>query len=255
MKTLSIDLNCDLGEGCGNDADLMQFISSANIACGYHAGDTPTMQRTIELALEHGVAIGAHPGYADRKNFGRVEMHLSPTEIYRLVTDQISALKLVATGFGRSLDHVKPHGALYNQAAKDAEIATAIAEAVRDADPQLVLFGLAGSKYLDVARATGLCVASEVFADRTYMPDGSLTPRTEVGALIEDARVAVDQALQMVKIGSVTARDGASVPIRAETICLHGDGPHAVEFAQAITTGLRKNGINIASIKNEHNGK
>ena len=245
---MKIDLNCDMGEGCGNDAALMDHISSTNIACGFHAGDAETMKRTVEIAIEKGVAIGAHPGYRDRENFGRTAMQLSAAEVVEIVTEQIAALSEIATAAGGRLDHVKPHGALYNQAARDSELAAAIAEAVIAFDRNLVLYGLSGGDSIREAASRGLRTASEVFADRTYQSDGSLTPRSEPNALINDAEQAVAQVLQMVNAGTVTATDGTTTPIVADTICIHGDGAHALEFAKTINHALRENGIDIGPI-------
>lgn len=237
-----------MGEGCGNDAELMKYISSANIACGFHAGDAETMKRTVDLAIENNVAIGAHPGYRDRENFGRTNMQLPAKEVYEIITEQIAALNDVAKSCGTLLTHVKPHGALYNQAARDAELAAAIADAVYHFDPMLVLFGLSGSNYITIAENRGLRVASEVFADRTYQDDGSLTPRTQSNALIDAVAIAADQARQMIQTGTVTSVTGKSLPIRAETICIHGDGEHALEFAIAIRERLTNSGVEIRSI-------
>ncbi|MEP7148570.1 MAG: 5-oxoprolinase subunit PxpA [Acidobacteriota bacterium] len=231
---LSIDLNCDMGEGCGNDAELMKYISSANIACGFHAGDSSTMSHTVELALEHSVAIGAHPGFRDLENFGRNAMSLPPNEVFAIVVEQVQTLKRVCETHGALLHHVKPHGALYNQAAKDDQLATAIADAIVSVDRSLVLYGLSGSFLISAAEAAGLKTASEVFADRTYQSDGSLTPRTELNALITEVETAIAQALQMIRSRIVTSTTGESVSIRADTLCVHGDGAHAVEFARAI---------------------
>ena len=239
----AIDLNCDLGEGAGHDAELMPLISSANIACGAHAGDVTTMRATVALAQQHGVTIGAHPGFADRENFGRREMNLSPGELTKLVTDQIAQLAELA-----HVRHVKPHGALYNLAARDAGVAKTIASAVRSFDSSLVLCGLAGSELVRAGRAGGLRVAEEVFADRTYQRDGSLTPRSRLDAMIEDVDTAVRQVLRMVSEGIVLAMDGTEVSIVADTICLHGDGPHAVEFARRLNAELRKAGIEIKGL-------
>ena len=236
-----------MGEGCGNDAELMDYVSSANIACGFHAGDPATMKRTVETALEKGVAIGAHPGYPDRENFGRLAMDLSPKHIHEIVTEQIAALNEIVAERGGKLSHVKPHGALYNQAARDTELAAAIAEAVFHFNPMLVLFGLAGSTSISEAEKCGLRTASEVFADRTYQPDGSLTPRTEPDALINESQIAIDQVLQMVMQQAVTAVNGQSIPIKADTICIHGDGPSALEFARLIQANLVAGGIHIAA--------
>jgi UPF0271 protein len=234
----TVDLNCDMGEGCGNDAELMKYITSTNIACGYHAGDKETMKTTVELALPNNVAIGAHPGYMDRENFGRTSMSLSPAEVADLVTDQIAALDEICSQAGARLHHVKPHGALYNQAARDRELAAAIAEAVLKFNPDLILYGLSGSLSIIEAEAAGLGAASEVFADRTYRADGTLTPRSEPNALIDDVGKAVTQVSRMVNEGTVTATTGETIPIRAETICIHGDGQHALEFARAIHMAL-----------------
>lgn len=233
-----VDLNCDLGEGAGHDAELMPLITSANIACGAHAGDADTMRETVALAQWCGVAVGAHPGFADRENFGRRELALPADELAQLVTRQISALR----EFG-PVRHVKPHGALYNLAARDAAVATAIARAVATVDRGLVLYALAGSELVRAGRAAGLTVAEEVFADRTYRRDGSLTPRSEGGALIESEDAAVAQVLRMVSEGVVRATDGTDVAIRADTICLHGDGAHAVDFARRLNAELSRAGI------------
>lgn len=248
MDELKIDLNCDMGEGCGSDAELMPFISSANIACGYHAGDADTMKHTVDLALEHGVAIGAHPGYADRENFGRTNMNLPIAEVHKLVTDQIADLNEIVVSCGGRLSHVKPHGALYNQAAGDTRLATAIAEAVRDFDDSLILYGLANSLSISTAMSLGLKTANEVFADRTYQSDGSLTPRGEPNALIADEATAVEQVLDMIKYGRVRSAEAIMIPIVADTVCIHGDGEHAVDFARAINSELRRNGVTILAI-------
>jgi Uncharacterized proteins, homologs of lactam utilization protein B len=246
--TLRIDLNCDLGEGCGNDAELMNFISSANIACGGHAGDIDTMRRTVELAVRNNVAIGAHPGHKDRANFGRVSQELGRVEIIDLVANQIGSLQNVCDEFDTSLAHVKPHGALYNQSAKNTEIAAAIAEAVKTVDPKLILFGLASSYSISEAQRIGLRTASEVFADRTYQNDGSLTPRIEPNALITDTNMSIEHVLNMVNYGRVRSVDAVMVPVIAETVCIHGDGENAVEFANTINEVLVKNGIEICPI-------
>ena len=235
---MTVDLNCDLGEGAGHDAELMPLVTSANIACGAHAGDAATMRATVELALSHGVAIGAHPGFADRENFGRRELAVSPQEVRALVAEQVEALRGMA-----AVRHVKPHGALYNLAARDAGIAEAVADAVAACDAGLVLFGLAGSALIRAGEARGLRVASEVFADRTYQADGSLTSRARPDAWIADEAVAVAQVRRMVREGRVRATDGTDVAIRADTICLHGDGAHAVAFAHRLTRELRAAGM------------
>lgn len=242
---MQIDLNADLGEGCGNDEALLALISSANIACGWHAGDAATMVQTVKWALAHGVAIGAHPSYPDRENFGRTEMQRDPEHVYADVLYQIGALDAIVRAQGGMLHHVKPHGALYNQAVRDPALARAIVRAVRDFDPDLVFFGLAGSQMIDVAKEAGLRVKQEVFADRGYNPDGTLVKRGTPGALHEDEEVALDQALTMVREQRVRAIDGTWVPIHAETVCLHGDGAHALAFARRIRERLGAEGIAI----------
>jgi len=245
---MKVDLNCDMGEGCAHDAELLDLVSSANIACGYHAGDAETMRRTAEMAVEKNVTIGAHPGYNDRANFGRTEMSLSPKDVFALVGEQLSLMNNAAVTAGGRLAHVKPHGALYNQAAREKELAAAIAEAVAAFDQELVLFGLSGTVCITEAERCGLTAASEVFADRTYRNDGSLTPRTQPDALINKDEQAVAQALQMVCDAAVTTTDGTVIPVRADTICLHGDGEHAVRFARSIRSALEKKGVTIAPI-------
>lgn len=235
---MTIDLNCDLGEGAGHEAELMPLITSANIACGAHAGDAETMRATVALANQHGVAIGAHPGFEDRENFGRRELPVTPAEVRRLVATQIDALRALG-----KVRHVKAHGALYNLAARDAALAAAVAEAVWEADRELVLFALAGSELVRAGRARGLRVANEVFADRTYQRDGSLTPRARADALIAEEDAAVAQVLRLAREGVVRATDGTEVQLAADTVCLHGDGAHAVAFARRLNRELRAVGI------------
>jgi len=236
---LTVDLNCDLGEGVGPDAALMPLITSANIACGAHAGDVATMRATVRLALGHGVRIGAHPGFADREHFGRVERPVTPAEVTELVRTQVAALRGVAALEGAAVGHVKLHGALYNQTARDPALAAAVIAAIGGLSPQPVLVALAGSGLERLARTTaGLRVVAEVFADRTYQSDGTLTPRSRPDALIEDPARAVDQVLRMVREGRVRATGGVDIAIRADTICLHGDGAHAVEFAERLRKEL-----------------
>jgi len=229
-----------MGEGIGNDEAIMPFISSANIACGFHAGDDVTMNKTILLAKKYGVAVGAHPSFFDRENFGRTEMKVSLKEIYDLVQKQIKLIKSIAAKHDVKLQHVKPHGALYNMSAKDVTIAHTIALAVKDYDTNLILFGLSGSHSVNEALRLGVKTKSEVFADRTYRDDGSLSPRSQPNALINDVKKAVEQTLQMIHKKDVTTISGKRIPVVAETICIHGDGEHAVEFAKAITEALRK---------------
>lgn len=243
-----IDLNCDLGEGAGNDEALMPLITSANIACGAHAGDERTMRATVRLATRHGVAIGAHPGFADREQFGRRELALAPAEIVTLVRGQVETLRKIAVEEGAVVSHVKPHGALYNLSAREPVVAAAIAEAVAAVDPSLVLYGLAGSVSLEVGQARGLRVAAEVFADRTYQADGSLTPRGRADALIEDPAAAIRQVLRLIHERTVRATDGTDVAIAADTICLHGDGAAAVEFARGLREALGRVGVHLRSI-------
>jgi len=244
----SIDLNCDVGEGMTTDAAIMPYISSANIACGYHAGDAETMQQTIDLCLQHGVAIGAHPGYADKPNFGRVAIELNDEDLYDLMVNQIMALHLQCDKAGTFLHHVKPHGALYNSAAANAHIAAVIAQAIKDMNPKLIVYGLSGSHLISEAKKQGLKVANEVFADRTYQNDGTLTPRTNSNALITSTEESLLQVMQMIHQKTITSTSGKMIPIEAETLCLHGDGLYAVDFAKTIHRHLTQEKISIASI-------
>lgn len=246
----TIDLNCDMGEAFGNypmpnDEKLMDYISSASIACGFHAGDPVVMQNTVALAIKKGVAIGAHPGLPDLQGFGRREMQVSAKEVYQMVLYQTGALYAFVKAAGGKLNHVKAHGALYNQAARDPLLARAIVDAVHDFDPGLVLFALANSEMVAAAKQIGLAYASEVFADRTYQDDGSLTPRSKPNALIEDEEQSLRQALMMVNKQEVMTINQKSISLRADTLCLHGDGAHAVGFAKTIRENLLKEGIGI----------
>lgn len=245
---MQIDLNCDVGEGCANDAELLDLVSSANIACGAHAGSAEIMKRTVDLALERGVSVGAHPGYRDRDNFGRIPQDLSSDEIIELVTDQVAGLSEIMSSAGGRLSHVKPHGALYNQAAADPAIADAVAAAVAQFDQELVLFGLSGSASIAAAKGRGLRTASEVFADRTYQSDGSLTPRSAGNAPIDSTDTSINQVLDMIKYGRVRSVDAIMVAIKAETVCIHGDGENAVEFARAIRSALAENNVIVRAI-------
>ncbi len=229
-----IDINCDMSEGCGNDAELMNCVSSINIACGFHAGNATIMRKTVELAVNKGVKIGSHPSFSDLANFGRSEMDVSAQEVFDIVLYQISALKGICEAFGAKLKHVKPHGALYNQAAKDKNLAEAIAKSVKKLDANLILYGLSGSCLISEAEKIGLQTKSEVFADRTYRTDGSLTPRNMPNALIRNVEEAIKQVLQMLETQTVTATTGEIINLKAETICIHGDGENAVGFAKAI---------------------
>lgn len=251
MKTL--DLNCDMGEGLGawtmgDDAALLDHVTSANIACGFHAGDPGTIHRTVKLALDKGVAVGAHPSLPDLQGFGRRRMNVSAAETYDMVLYQIGALAGFATACGGKLAHVKPHGALYNMAANDWELAQAIAQAVKDFDPRLVLFGLAGSELVRAGGQAGLKTANEVFADRTYQADGSLTPRTQPDAMIHDAETAIAQVTRMLREGRVRSQQGSDVPVQADTLCIHGDEPNAVEFAKRIRQALDADGVRVAPV-------
>ena len=249
----TVDLNCDMGESfgpytMGRDAEILDFVSSANIACGFHAGDPSTMRQTVKLALEKNVGIGVHPGVQDLVGFGRREIQLSPQEAYDLVIYQIGALNAFVTAEGGTLQHVKPHGALYNMAAKTAALSEAIAEAVYKVDSELILFGLAGGELVKAGEKIGLRTASEVFSDRTYQNDGTLTSRREAGALITDPKTAADHVIRMVKEGKVRSVQGEDVPIKAHTICIHGDGTTALEFARHIPEALANAGIDVKAI-------
>lgn len=246
---ITCDLNCDLGEGIGNDAAIIPYITSANIACGYHAGDETTMRETVMLAKKSGVAIGAHPSFLDRENFGRTEMKgIRPQQVYDLAIAQLKILHQIVLQCGAQLQHIKPHGALYNMAARDCVLAKAIAQALYDFDKSLVLFGLSGSHLISEAKSLGIKTASEVFADRTYQDDGSLTPRNQPNALIEVEEQSIKQVLQMIRTGKVTSTSGKEISITAETICLHGDGKNAVPFAKAIHNKLRSENIEIRAV-------
>lgn len=240
---LSIDLNGDMGEGMENDSAIMPFISSVNIACGYHAGDETIMRRTVELALTHRVAIGAHPSYPDREHFGRVD-RLDPgtppfpvigmADLPEILTDQLARLVRICHASGGRLHHVKLHGALYNRAARDQAVSAILCETLRGFDPSLIIYGLSGSSMGEEAARRGLRFVHEAFADRGYDEDGSLTPRGRPNALIEDPASAASRALTMIRDGRVATTDGKIIPLRAETICIHGDGAHAVEMIRAI---------------------
>ena len=250
----AVDLNCDMGESfgaymVGNDEAILETITSANIACGFHAGDPTTMRRAVRMALERNVGIGVHPGLQDLVGFGRREMSISSEEAFDLVVYQIGALSGFVKAEGGRLQHVKPHGALYNMAAVNLGLSEAIAEAVYKVDPELILFGLAGSELVNAGERIGLKVAHEVFADRTYQADGTLTSRREPNALITNHEVAIQQIVRMVKEGKVRAIDGTDVGIQADTICIHGDGKTAVEFARVIPGALEREGIKVRKIR------
>lgn len=243
----TVDLNSDLGEGFDTDEGIMPFISSANIACGYHAGDEKSIRKTIALAAAHHVSIGAHPSFDDRKNFGRVEMDLGEDEIYDLVTKQILIIRRIAEEEGSTLHHVKPHGALYNMASTNAVIARAVVRAVIDIDENLVVYGLSGSKLISEANAFGLRALNEVFADRNYNDDGSLVSRKDENALVTNSNQMVQQVLQMVRNGMVTTVSGLQIPILAETICIHSDSPNAIEMSKRLNETLKSEDIGIRS--------
>ena len=232
-----VDLNCDLGESfgryrLGEQAEILKYVTSANVACGFHAGDPTVMRETVELAIANGVQIGAHPGLPDLNGFGRREMNITPQEAYDMVVYQIGALQGFLTTKDVTMQHVKPHGALYNMASVNRPIADAIAKAVYDVSPQLILFGLASSELTAAGEAIGLQTVHEVFADRTYQADGTLTSRKLENALITDETDAIAQIVKMVKEGTVTSIQGTEVTLKAESICIHGDGAHAVKFAK-----------------------
>ena len=243
-----IDINCDMGEGMPTDAFIMPNISSANIACGYHAGNAETIKRTIELCLQNNVATGAHPSFLDKENFGRKEQYWDDEMLYSLISEQLYIFEKIAFPMGGVMHHVKPHGALYNMAAKDKWLSRIMVKAIKDFDENLLVYGLSGSHIISEAEAIGLKAVNEAFADRTYQNDGSLTPRSQPGALITDDEMAVQQVLQMLQQKTVTTQSGTALPIKAETICIHGDGPNAVTFAQHIYPQLKAHHIAIETI-------
>jgi len=251
--TLRVDLNCDIGESfgayhIGADEAVFPHITSANVACGFHGGDPTVMRVTVSRAKEGNVAVGAHPGFPDLIGFGRRNMDVSPSDVYDLMVYQIGALQGVARAAGVELQHVKAHGALYNMAAVKVELAAAIARAVRDVDRGLVLFGLPGSFLISEGDAAGLVTACEAFADRNYMSDGSLVSRRRPDAHVHDANEAVSRAIRMVREGKVRSVDGDDVSIRADTICIHGDGPHAAEFARSLRSAFARESIAVRAL-------
>ena len=250
---MRIDLNADVGESfgaytIGADAELIPTITSANVACGFHGGDAAVMRRTVCLARDSGVSVGAHPGFQDLAGFGRREMRVTPQEAEDLVLYQIGALHGIARSEGVSLRHVKPHGALYNMAVHDAALADAVARAIRAFDPALILFALPASELMRAGEKCGLVVAAEGFADRSYEADGSLTPRSRQGAVIHDSASVVARAVRMATEGRVIAADGSEIPMRVQTICTHGDTPGAQELARAIRAGLERAGVAVAPV-------
>lgn len=249
-----IDLNCDLGESYGSfqvgaDEQVIALVSSVNIACGWHAGDPMTIEKTVGLAKRHGVGLGAHPGLPDLMGFGRRHLHISPEEACAYVRYQLGAVSAFAQAACIPIQHLKPHGALYNMAAVDYPLAAGICRAVASFDPDLILLALSGSEMVRAAKAHGLRVASEVFADRAYQSDGTLAPRSMPGSVIEDEEAAVRRALQMAAEGTVESITGEVIPIRADSICIHGDSPHALRLARRIRSALAGHGIRVSSLR------
>lgn len=250
---MTIDLNCDLGESfgayrIGNDEAIMSYISSANIACGFHAGDPRTIEKTITLALKNGVAIGAHPGYPDLEGFGRRSMNLSTPEIRSSILYQVGAIKSMAETLGGNLQHVKPHGALYNSASVDFEMAKVIAQTIKDIDKSLILVGLSGSALIKAAKEIGLQYASEVFADRAYNDNGTLVSRNIAGAVLHDTNAVIDRTIRMINEGFVESISGKMIAIQVDTICVHGDNEKALEFVKNLTSSFKEVSIELKSI-------
>ncbi len=248
-----VDLNSDLGESFGNytlgmDEEILQYVSSANVACGWHAGDPLVMEKTVALAKRCGTAVGAHPGFPDLMGFGRRNMVITPDEAKAYVRYQLGALYAFAESQGVSIQHVKPHGALYNMAAVDEKLARAMCEAVYEFDPEIIFMGLAGSKMIEMAEAVGLRAASEVFADRAYNDDGTLVSRKLPGAVIKDKDLAIRRVVRMVKEGKVESVNGTDIAIRADSICVHGDNPKALEFVKNIRETLIAEGVEIKNL-------
>jgi UPF0271 protein len=252
-----VDLNCDMGESfgvyrIGADEEVFPHITSASVACGFHGGDPSVMRRTVESARRYGVAVGAHPSLPDLVGFGRRVMDVTPEEVYDLVVYQVGALLGFAAAAGVPLQHVKPHGALYNMAASRAELAAAIARAVRDVDRDLALFALAGSQLVQAGEAEGLKTVNEAFADRNYLRDGSLVSRRRADAQVTNVEEAARRAVRMVREGTVPSVDGEAVTVRADTICIHGDGPHAAEFARRLRVSFDAAGITVRAVGRKH---
>lgn len=249
MTEKTIDLNVDIGEGFGHDSELLDYATSVNVACGWHAGDPLTMRRVTTEAIRRGVQIGAHPSFPDRENFGRAAMTLPPDEVYAGVQYQVGALAAVVAGLSGRVTHVKPHGALYNQAEEDDHLARAIVHAVRDMDPDLAIFGLAGGQLVRIAREEGLVAIEEGFVDRAYTPAGKLVSRSQPNALVAHDGEAREQAISMARDGRVRASDGSWVAIGPQTLCLHGDGSHAVNFASQVRAALKSAGVAVLPVK------
>ena len=249
-----VDLNCDLGESfgnykCGMDEEVIPFISSANVACGFHASDPLVMMKTVALAKKNHVAVGAHPGYPDLVGFGRRNLAASPAEVKAMVQYQVGALQAIARAQGVQVCHVKPHGAMYNMAGKDEKLAEAICEAIYEVDPSLILLGLSGSEMLKAAERIGLRAAKEVFADRAYEEDGSLVARSKPGAMITDEDEAIQRVVRMIKEGKVTTISGKDIEVQADSICVHGDGEKALAFVEKIRKALVREGVQIKALK------
>lgn len=252
---LRVDLNSDLGESFGNykiglDEKVIKYVSSVNIACGWHAGDPEVMEKTIKMAGENGVAIGAHPGFPDLIGFGRRNLSVSPSEMKAYVKYQLGALMAFTKAKGEKIQHVKPHGAMYNMAAKDLQLSKAVAEAIYEVDKDIILLGLANSELIRAGEYVGLKVANEVFADRAYNADGTLVARSKEGSVIHDANIAISRVIRMIKEGKVKAITGEDVNINAQSICVHGDNPEAVEFVKKIKARLQEEGIEVTAICN-----
>jgi len=250
---MRIDLNSDLGESIGNkivgnDAEIMKYITSANIACGFHAGDPLIMAKTVQLALENNVAIGAHPAYPDLEGFGRRSIKMNDDELFAIILYQVGALKSITNAFGGKVNHVKPHGALYNDIAKNYQKAKLVSEAIYKIDPKLIFVGLANSQMLIAAKETGLRIASEVFADRAYLDDGTLVPRTQEGAVIHDTTKCINQINQILTENSVQTISGKTIPMQADTICVHGDNADALDFVKALNAFFLQKGIKLKSL-------
>jgi 5-oxoprolinase (ATP-hydrolysing) subunit A len=244
---LSVDINADLGEGAGQDAELFKLISSANIATGFHAGDSDTMHAAVSAAKEHGVAVGAHPSFFDRENFGRKELQVDNQEVFEAVAYQLGVFQAIASALSVRPNHVKPHGALYNMAVRDKELADAITRAIESVDPNLILFAPDKSELARAGEAHGLQIAREIFADRNYLSDGWLVPRTRRDALLRDPKEAAERVLRMLREGKVRSVEGRDVDVRGETICVHGDTPGAVEFARELRSQLEREGVRISA--------
>ena len=244
---LSVDLNADLGEGSGHDAELFELISSANIATGFHAGDSDTMHAAISAAMQHGVAVGAHPSFFDRENFGRKELKVPNEEVFDAVAYQLGIFQAIASALGVRPNHVKPHGALYNMAVRDEKLADAIARGIESVDPKLILFAPDNTELAHAGETHGVQIAREIFADRNYLNDGWLVPRTRPDALLRDPKEAAERVLRMLREGKVRSVEGRDVDVRGETICVHGDTPGAVEFARELRTQLEREGVGISA--------